>query len=288
MTMQVRSEGTAGNLRAVRFLAVWSVGVACTFTPPPPLPGEEGAGAAPGRAVGDAGEAGGGGPAPGEQAEGPAARAEGEGGEAPGDPAGGRFGLEEAFSGLSGEGDPWVLIHVDRGTLVCELFDDVAPVAVANFVGLARGLRPFFDLEKETWVRSPFYDGTIFHRVIPGFMIQGGDRTGTGTKGAGYTIPDEIRPDLRFDRPGRLAMAGRGPNTGSSQFFVTLAPASHLDGHHTIFGQCTDASVALADDMAMVPRGPDDRPKDPEQIRTIEVVLAKAAPNPSSGGQEVP
>ena len=130
-----------------------------------------------------------------------------------------------------------------KGTFTVQLFDKQAPVTVANFVGLARGLRAFKDPKTNQWVKRPFYDGLIFHRVIPGFMIQGGDPLGVGIGNPGYKFEDEIAPDLKFDKPGQLAMANAGPATNGSQFFITEGAPQHLTGRHTIFGQCEPASL---------------------------------------------
>jgi peptidyl-prolyl cis-trans isomerase A (cyclophilin A) len=188
-----------------------------------------------------------------------------------GDPRKGVFPLEEAVAGLEGEGSLWVRLATARGDIECKLFEDQAPNTVANFVGLARGLRPFKDPESGEWKTGPYYDGTVFHRVIPGFMIQGGDPLGTGLGNAGYVLPEEIRPGLAHDRAGVLSMANRGPGTGSSQFFITLGPTPHLDGKHTIFGQCSPAGVAVADDIALTPRDQEDRPTDPEVVEHVEI-----------------
>ena len=159
-----------------------------------------------------------------------------------GDPVRGVFTLQEATKGLKGRGPLIADIQTVAGTVRCELFDDRAPVTVANFVGLARGLRPWQDATGK-WIRKPAYDGTSFHRVIKGFMIQGGDPLGTGESEPGYVIPDEIWPGAVHDRRGQLAMANRGPNTNGMQFFITDGPARHLDGGFTIFGQCAPDEV---------------------------------------------
>jgi peptidyl-prolyl cis-trans isomerase A (cyclophilin A) len=129
-------------------------------------------------------------------------------------------------------------IDTSEGTIVCELFSDQSPQTVANFVGLATGTKEYTDPKTGQKKKSHYYDGLVFHRVIPGFMIQGGDPMGTGTGGPGYTFNDEY-PTAKFDRPGRLAMANAGPNTNGSQFFITVADADYLNtnGHYTIFGQ---------------------------------------------------
>jgi peptidyl-prolyl cis-trans isomerase A (cyclophilin A) len=123
------------------------------------------------------------------------------------------------------------------GEIVVKLLPDKAPKTVENFVGLAEGTKEWTDPRSGQKVKKPLYDGTVFHRVIPDFMIQGGDPLGTGTGGPGYRFADEIGPDNRFSRPGLLAMANAGPNTNGSQFFITEVPTPHLDHGHTIFGE---------------------------------------------------
>ncbi len=123
------------------------------------------------------------------------------------------------------------------GEIVVKLLPEKAPKTVANFVGLAEGTREWKDPRSGQSMKRPLYDGTVFHRVIPDFMIQGGDPLGTGTGGPGYRFEDEIGPDNRFDRPGLLAMANAGPNTNGSQFFITEVPTPHLNRGHTIFGE---------------------------------------------------
>jgi peptidyl-prolyl cis-trans isomerase A (cyclophilin A) len=179
--------------------------------------------------------------------------------------------LEEALAGVEGRGRLFADLVTPRGTMQCELHEKLTPATVANFVALARGLRPVLDRDRDTWAARPYYDATTFHRVIPGFMIQAGDPTGTGFGNPGYVIADEIHPELRHDEGGVLSMANKGPSTGSAQFFVTLGPAPHLDGLHTVFGQCTADSLTIADDISLVPRGPDDRPTDPEPLERIEI-----------------
>lgn len=185
------------------------------------------------------------------------------------------------------------VIHTTVGDLRCELFPDKAPQTVANFVGLATGKRDWINPRTgKVEHNHPFYDGVIFHRVIPGFMIQGGDPLGVGTGGPGYKFDDELRPDLLFDRPGRLAMANSGPNTNGSQFFITEGPQPGLnpcftDGGcqrgfrlvpkgtgYTIFGQCDDESVELVKRIARMPRDPNggDRPLNPVKITHVEIL----------------
>jgi cyclophilin family peptidyl-prolyl cis-trans isomerase len=165
---------------------------------------------------------------------------------------------------------PKAIIETSMGNITCTLFPDKAPLTVENFIGLAEGTKvwknPVSGAKKE---HTPLYDGTIFHRVIPGFMIQGGDPAGNGGGDPGYKFKDEIT-DLKFDRPGRLAMANSGPDTNGSQFFITEVPTPHLNGHHTIFGQCDD--LALITHIANVPRDANDKPRSPVRIQHIKIV----------------
>jgi len=132
----------------------------------------------------------------------------------------------------------YAVFNTNMGVIICKLFDKLAPATVDNFIGLAEGTQTFKDPKTGQETMRPFYDGTLFHRVIANFMIQGGDPTATGGGGPGYEIKGEIRGSLRFDRPGRLAMANAGsPDTAGSQFFITHGPKSYLDGGYTIFGQ---------------------------------------------------
>ncbi len=137
---------------------------------------------------------------------------------------------------------PTVVLDTSMGRITCRFFDKQAPLTVANFIALAEGTKPWTDpVSKQKMTHKPFYDGTTFHRVIPEFMIQGGDPTGTGTGDPGYMFADEFDPNLNFDVPGRMAMANSGPGTNGSQFFITEVPTHHLDQKHTIFGQCDQA-----------------------------------------------
>jgi peptidyl-prolyl cis-trans isomerase A (cyclophilin A) len=185
------------------------------------------------------------------------------------DPHGGKFTLAEATKGMPKDGTFAAQIKTNMGSFYCDLFADKAPNTVANFIGLARGLRKFWDAEKVAWVARPYYDGTTFHRVIPEFMIQGGDYTGTGRGSIGYTIPDEANPTLHHDRPGQLCMANRGPNTNEAQFFITEGAAPHLEGSYTIFGQCEPAT--LVQRIARVPQGPENKPLTPVTIEHVEI-----------------
>jgi peptidyl-prolyl cis-trans isomerase A (cyclophilin A) len=168
--------------------------------------------------------------------------------------------LPDATRGLKGKGRLLADIDTDKGKLSCELFDDKAPNAVANFVGLARGLRPYKDPKSSQWVKRPAYDGTGFHRIIKGFMIQGGDPVGTGAGEPGYIFADEVWPGATHDRRGLLCMANRGPNTNGMQFFILDGPAKHLDRSYTIFGYCSPeaviemlANTAVRGDRALSP-----------------------------------
>jgi peptidyl-prolyl cis-trans isomerase A (cyclophilin A) len=158
------------------------------------------------------------------------------------DPLHGKFTLDDATANLPGKGPLVAEIETDEGKLSCELYDDKAPITVANFIGLARGLRPFKGPDGK-WTKKAAYDGTTFHRVVKGFMIQGGDPNGTGAGEPGYVIPDEIWPGALHDKRGLLCMANRGPNTNGQQFFITDAAAKHLDGKYTIFGKCGPDAV---------------------------------------------
>lgn len=132
-------------------------------------------------------------------------------------------------------------VETSMGKFIIELFESKAPNTVGNFIGLAEGTKEWKDSKTEETVKGqPFYDGVIFHRVIDGFMIQGGDPTGTGMGGPGYRFADEIHPDLKHKTEGMLSMANSGPNTNGSQFFITLAPTPHLDGRHAVFGQIVE------------------------------------------------
>ncbi|HEY5382236.1 MAG TPA: peptidylprolyl isomerase [Acidobacteriaceae bacterium] len=168
---------------------------------------------------------------------------------------------------------PTVLIDTSMGRLTCKLFSKEAPVTVANFIGLATGTKTWTDpVTQQKMTGKPFYDGTTFHRVIPQFMIQGGDRLGTGAGDAGYYFEDEFAPALRFDVPGRLAMANSGAGTNSSQFFITEVPVPQLNDKHTIFGRCDAHSVLLVASIARVERDAQDKPITPVTINKVTIV----------------
>jgi peptidyl-prolyl cis-trans isomerase A (cyclophilin A) len=159
------------------------------------------------------------------------------------EPVNGPIDIKTALAGLPPQGQLVADLETDQGKLTCKLFEDKAPRAVANFVGLARGLQPFKDPSTGKWVRRPAYDGTSFHRIIKGFMSQGGDPTGSGTGAPGYVFADEVWPGSKHDRAGLLCMANTGPNNNGMQFFITDGAAAWLDGGYTIFGECAPESV---------------------------------------------
>lgn len=172
-------------------------------------------------------------------------------------------------------------LHTNRGDIRLELFETDAPKTVDNFVGLARGTREFTDPDSGQKVTRPFYDGVVFHRVIDGFMVQGGDPLGTGTGGPGYTFDDEIS-ERNFNEPYMLAMAnagkrmnaitGRPSGTNGSQFFITVAPTTWLQGQHTIFGEVADqASRDVVDALSAVPTGRNDSPREPVVLERVTI-----------------
>jgi cyclophilin family peptidyl-prolyl cis-trans isomerase len=177
------------------------------------------------------------------------------------------------------------ILHTTIGDMKCELFPDKTPKTIENFVGLSTGKKDWTDPATGKVVKGhPLYDGVIFHRVIPKFMVQTGDPLGNGYGNPGYKFEDEFQSDLAFDQPGRLAMANSGPGTNGSQFFITVAPTPWLNGRHTIFGQCDENAVALAIKMteAGCTNGPcggnNSRPADPVKIKHIEIAGAAKAP----------
>ncbi|HZD99276.1 MAG TPA: peptidylprolyl isomerase [Micromonosporaceae bacterium] len=163
-------------------------------------------------------------------------------------------------------------IYTNAGPIRVELFANHAPKTVRNFIGLAEGTQEYRDPTTGAPGSGPYYDGTIFHRVISGFMIQGGDPTGTGRGGPGYQFGDEFHSELRFDRPYLLAMANAGPGTNGSQFFITVGPTPHLNMRHTIFGEVADAeSRKVVDAIGTTRTGAGDRPVQDVVIERIEV-----------------
>lgn len=163
-------------------------------------------------------------------------------------------------------------IDTTAGKIQCVLYPAKAPKGVANFVGLAKGTKDWTDPTTHALKHGvPLYNGTIFHRVIPGFMVQGGDPTGTGMGGTGDKFEVEASDDLTFDRAGRLAYANAGPNTNESQFFITETSTASLNGKYTIFGQCDQAAVELVKKIARMPRNDADRPDSPVKIKRITI-----------------
>ena len=163
-------------------------------------------------------------------------------------------------------------LHTNHGDIVLNLFGDHAPKTVANFVGLASGTKEYADPETGKKTTGTFYDGLTFHRVMDGFMIQGGCPLGDGTGSPGYSFADEFHPDLIFNKPYLLAMANAGPGTNGSQFFITVGPTPHLNRRHTIFGEVADGpSREVVDKIAAVPTGGMDRPVEDVVIETIVV-----------------
>jgi peptidyl-prolyl cis-trans isomerase A (cyclophilin A) len=182
---------------------------------------------------------------------------------------------------------PTVVFDTTMGRLTCKLFSKEAPLTTANFIGLATGTKAWTDpTTQEKVTGKPFYDGTTFHRVIPGFMIQGGDRLGTGAGDAGFYFDNEISPALRFDVPGRLAMANAGPNTNGSQFFITEEAHPELNGTYNIFGQCDAHSVLMVASIARVERNAEDRPVVPVIINKVSIVNDGAAMPPVPPGPQ--
>jgi peptidyl-prolyl cis-trans isomerase A (cyclophilin A) len=168
--------------------------------------------------------------------------------------------------------DTYATLKTNRGDITLKLFTNHAPATVANFVGLATGTKEYVDGRSGEKKSGPFYDGLGFHRVIDGFMIQGGCPLGTGTGGPGYQFKDEFHPELQFDRPYLLAMANSGPNTNGSQFFITVAPTPWLNMRHTIFGEVVDdESKAVVDAIATTATGQMDRPVDAVVMESVVI-----------------
>jgi len=184
---------------------------------------------------------------------------------------------------------PRAILHTTAGDMKCELFPDKTPKTVANFVGLAQGTKDWKDPATGRVVHGrPLYDGVIFHRVIPEFMIQTGDPSGTGSGDVGFEFKNEPRADLLYDRPGRMGMANHGRDTNGSQFFITEVPYPSLNGGYTIFGQCDAATVALVKKIARVPRDGNNRPQNPVKITHIEILGAPESPASKPAAQPKP
>ena len=157
-----------------------------------------------------------------------------------------------------------------EGNFTVRLFDAEAPNTVANFVGLAEGSKEWTDPRTHKKVTQPYYDGTLFHRVIDGFMIQGGDPLGQGIGGPGYEFADEFHPSLRHDKAGVLSMANRGPNTNGGQFFITLGPTPHLDNRHSVFGE-VESGMEVVRKIGSTKTGPRDRPVQDIVVQTVKI-----------------
>ena len=165
----------------------------------------------------------------------------------------------------------YATFDTSEGTIVCRLFEQEAPVTVKNFVELAQGAREWSDPRSGKKSNSPLYDGTIFHRVIPDFMVQGGDPTGTGMGGPGYKFQDETKGSPHsFAAPGKLAMANAGPNTNGSQFFITVAPTQWLTGKHTIFGEVVEG-YDIVEKISKVARNSQDKPHKPVVLESVVI-----------------
>ena len=168
---------------------------------------------------------------------------------------------------------PSVIFDTSMGRITCQFYQRQTPLAVANFIALAEGTKDWIDPDtRKKQHNKPFYDGTIFHRVIPGFMIQGGDPSGTGRGDPGYVFKDEMDPNLNFDKPGKLATANSGPNTNGGQFFITEQPYEFGNQHYTLFGQCDEPSVQVVAAIAGVQRDSEDRPLTPVVLNKVTIV----------------
>jgi peptidyl-prolyl cis-trans isomerase A (cyclophilin A) len=168
---------------------------------------------------------------------------------------------------------PMVLFDTSMGRITCQFYQKQAPKTVANFIALATGSRDWVDpVSNKKMHNKPLYNGTTFHRVIPGFMIQGGDPAGTGMGGPGYEFEDEFDPNLNFDVPGRMAMANSGPNTDGSQFFITEQAYDSLNQHYSLFGQCDQDGIEVVKAIARVERDADDKPLTPVVLRKVTIV----------------
>ncbi len=171
---------------------------------------------------------------------------------------------------VPGTGELHAIIHTNMGVIDVLLYESRAPKTVANFVGLATGKREYTDMKTKKSSNEPYYDGVIFHRVIPGFMIQGGDPSGSGSGGPGYNFADEFHKELRHTRGGLLSMANAGPGTNGSQFFITLGATPHLDNRHAIFGEVV-AGMDIVEQIGNVPRNRQDRPNEEVVMERVEI-----------------
>jgi cyclophilin family peptidyl-prolyl cis-trans isomerase len=171
----------------------------------------------------------------------------------------------------------YMIMNTSMGTMTAKLFEKEAPGTVKNFVDLARGNKMFKDA-KGTMVKRPYFSNLLFHRVIPNFMIQTGDQTGTGSGDCGFTIKDEIVPSLAYNKPGMLGLARlAAPNTGACQFFITEVPYASLTGQYTIFGELVEGQDIVGK-IARVPRDAEDKPRAP--VRLISVTIQRVGPPP--------
>jgi peptidyl-prolyl cis-trans isomerase A (cyclophilin A) len=165
----------------------------------------------------------------------------------------------------------YAIFDTSEGTIVSRLFEQDAPITVKNFIELAEGSREWTDPRTRSKAKTPLYNGTIFHRVIPDFMVQGGDPAGTGMGGPGYQFQDETKGSPhKFDKAGKLAMANSGPNTNGSQFFITVVPTPWLTGNHTIFGEVVEGQD-IVDKITKVPRGRQDKPNKDVVLNTVTI-----------------
>lgn len=164
----------------------------------------------------------------------------------------------------------YAVFETSQGTIVCRLFETEAPQTVANFIGLAEGAKEFSDPRTGEKAKRPFYDGLVFHRVIPEFMIQGGCPEGTGRGGPGFRFADEFHKSLRHDKPGKLSMANAGPNSNGSQFFITVAATPWLDNRHSIFGEIVEG-MDIATKISKVARGEGDKPVVPVVLKSVRI-----------------
>ncbi len=185
----------------------------------------------------------------------------------------GLFNMSDA-AGWDKTPGTYAIFDTTKGRVVCSLYEKEAPKTVANFVGLAEGTKEWTDPLTNKAVKKKFYDGLVFHRVIPNFMIQGGCPLGNGRGGPGFRFEDEFHPSLKHDRVGRLSMANSGPGTNGSQFFITVAPTPWLDNKHTIFGQVVEG-MEVANAIVNTPKDATDRPTTPVSIKTLTIKRVK-------------
>ena len=188
-------------------------------------------------------------------------------------------------SALTHPNGPTVVFDTSMGRITCQFYQKEAPKTVANFIALAEGTKDWTDpVSHKKMHGKPLYNGTVFHRIIPDFMIQGGDPAGNGSGDPGYSFEDEFDPNLNFDVPGRLAMANSGPNTDGSQFFITEQGYASLDQHYSLFGQCDEAGVQVVKAIARVERDGDDKPLTPVVLRKVTIVREGHPLPPIPGG----